>query len=64
MALQPVRGGFGTSLCTEARKLFFEIRLWDADDIIGALAEIYGQFPDDLQAVLPPKRMWTLVLEE
>jgi restriction system protein len=57
-------GGFKTSVYNEARKLFFEIRLWDADDLIEALAESYGQLPDDLQAELPLKRVWALVLEE
>jgi len=57
-------GGFKSSVYQEARTLFFEIRLWDADDLIEALAENYGQLPDDLQAELPLKRVWTLVLEE
>lgn len=57
-------GGFKTSVYAEARKLFFEIRLWDADDLIEALAETFEQLPDDLQAELPLKRVWTLVLEE
>jgi restriction system protein len=57
-------GGFKTSVYDEARKLFFEIRLWDADDLIEALAESYGDLPDDLQAELPLKRVWALVLEE
>ena len=57
-------GGFKSSVYQEARTLFFEIRLWDADDLIEALAETYGQLPDDLQAELPLKRVWTLVLEE
>jgi restriction system protein len=57
-------GGFKTSVFAESRKLFFEIRLWDADDLIEALAETYGHLPDDLQAELPLKRVWALVLEE
>jgi restriction system protein len=57
-------GGFKSSVYVEARQLFFEIRLWDADDLIEALAECYGQLPDDLQAELPLKRVWALVLEE
>ena len=38
-------GGFKRSVLEEARKLFFEIRLWDADDLIVALSECYGQLP-------------------
>ncbi len=57
-------GGFKRSVYEESRKLFFEIRLWDADDLIEALTESYERLPDDLQAELPLKRIWTLVLEE
>ena len=57
-------GGFKSSVYREARTLFFEIRLWDADDLIEALTESYERLPDDLQAELPLKRIWTLVLEE
>jgi restriction system protein len=57
-------GGFKSSVYREARTLFFEIRLWDADDLIEALTDSYEDLPDDLQAELPLKRVWTLVLEE
>ncbi len=57
-------GGFKRSVLDEARKLFFEIRLWDADDLIAALSDCYGQLPEDLQAELPLKRVWTLVPDE
>ena len=57
-------GGFKSSVYREARTLFFEIRLWDADDLIEVLTDSYEQLPDELQAELPLKRVWTLVLEE
>jgi restriction system protein len=57
-------GGFKTSVYNEARQLFFEIRLWDADDLIEALTDSYSDLPDDVQADLPLKRVWTLVLDE
>ena len=57
-------GGFKRSVDAEARKLFFEIRLWNADDLIEVLTDSYEQLPDELQAELPLKRIWTLVLEE
>ncbi len=57
-------GGFKQSVPKEARQLFFEIRLWDADDLLEALLQHYDQLPADLQAELPLKRIWTLVLED
>lgn len=57
-------GGFKQSVFNDARRRFFEIRLWDADDLIQALLEDYEHLPADLQAELPLKRVWTLVLEE
>lgn len=54
-------GGITTPLRNDARKLLFEVRLWDADDLFEALAEHYDRLPDELQAELPLKRVWTLV---
>jgi restriction system protein len=54
-------GGFKQSVIRDARKLFFEIRLWDAGDIVDALMESYEELPADLQAEIPLKRIWTLV---
>lgn len=57
-------GGFKTSAHKEARTLFFEVRLWDADMLIQNLIEYYNKLPDTIQAEIPLKRIWTLVLEE
>ncbi len=57
-------GGFRQSVLGEARPLFFEIRLWDAGDVVASLLEHYDRLPAELQAELPLKRIWTLVLEE
>lgn len=57
-------GGFKESVYREARTLFFEIRLWDSDKLVQALLEHYNELPDDVQAELPLKRIWTLVPEE
>lgn len=57
-------GGFKRGVYEEARKHFFEIRLWDADDLVEQLTDSYEALPDDLQAELPLRRIWTLVLEE
>ena len=57
-------GGFKTTVVEEARRLFFEIRLWDADNLVDALLETYDRLPAELRTELPLKRIWTLALEE
>ena len=56
--------GFKRTVMSEARRHFFEIRLWDASDVISAVQQYYDQFPEILKAELPLKRVWTLVQEE
>jgi restriction system protein len=56
-------GGFKSTVIKEAQRIFFEIRLWDSGDILDALFENYDQLPKDLQAEIPLKHIWTLVLE-
>ncbi len=57
-------GGFKKSVLKEAKQSFFTIRLWDSGDLFRAIARNYDRLPDELQAELPLKRIWTLVLEE
>jgi len=57
-------GGFKQSVDNEARQLFFNVRLWDQGELVRAVLEHYDRLPDDLQAELPLKRIWTLVPEE
>jgi restriction system protein len=57
-------GGFTRSVLNEARQQFFELRLWDAGNVIDELLQHYDQLPADLQAELPLKRIWTLVQED
>jgi restriction system protein len=57
-------GGFKQSVGNEARQLFFNVRLWDQGELVRAVLEHYDRLPDDLQAELPLKRIWTLVPEE
>ena len=48
----------------EARSQFFRLRVWTADDVIDAVTAAYEQLSDDIQAELPLKRIWTVVLDE
>jgi len=57
-------GGYNKAAAKEARNLFFDLRLWTADDIISAIQENYDKLSDDLQAELRLKRIWTLVKDE
>ncbi len=57
-------GGFKTSVLQEARQSFFTIRLWDSGDLLAAILRNHDKFPDELQAELPLKRIWALVLED
>ena len=56
-------GGFKSSVVREARKLFFEIRLWDAGDVVDAITENYDKLPNEIQVELPLRRIWALADE-
>ncbi|MBA2133974.1 restriction endonuclease [Capillibacterium thermochitinicola] len=57
-------GGYKKSVLNEAARLYFEIRLWESDDIIQMLQKYYDQLPEEIKTELPMKRVWTLVLSE
>jgi len=48
----------------EARDDFFEIRIWDAGELLNTVFKYYDKFDDELKAELPLKRIWALVMEE
>jgi restriction system protein len=56
--------GFRGSVTDEARQLFFEIRLWDSDQVLKALFDNYDRLSAELQAEIPLKRIWALVPQE
>lgn len=57
-------GGYRSSVTSAKRSLFFEIRLWTADDVVDAVLANYERLPDDVKAELPLKRIWTLVPDD
>jgi len=57
-------GGFRASVYQEARSKYFQVRLWDAGDLVEALLAQYDRLPEEVQAELPLKRIWTLVAGE
>lgn len=56
-------GGFTGSVLAEAAAGFFSVRLWDAGDLLDAVLAHYDELPRDVQALLPARRVWTLVHE-
>ncbi|HEX7039874.1 MAG TPA: restriction endonuclease [Trueperaceae bacterium] len=54
-------GGFKSSVTNAKRQLFFQVRLWTADDVIDAVLENYDRLSDGTKSELPLKRIWTLV---
>lgn len=57
-------GGFTKALLQEARQSFFQVRLWDAADLVKAIYRTYDKLPAEIQAELPLKRVWVLVVED
>ncbi len=56
-------GGFAGPLLKEARHLHFEIRLWDAGQVVANLLRRYEALSPTLQAELPLKRIWVRMPE-
>ena len=57
-------GGYKQTAIKEARELFFKVRRWDQTDLVRAVQEVYEELDDQLQAELPLKRTWVLVVDE
>ncbi|PKL49804.1 MAG: restriction endonuclease [Planctomycetes bacterium HGW-Planctomycetes-1] len=56
-------GGFKRTVIANARQDFFEIRIWDAGDVVENVLRYYESFPEEIKAELPLKRIWVLVQE-
>lgn len=57
-------GGFKQSVLNEARRLYFQVRLWDSGDVVTNFLQRYSSLPADVQAEVPLKRIWVVVPEE
>ncbi len=57
-------GGFKDSFRTAKREHFFQVRLWDGEDLIENLCAVYDKLPESIQAQLPFKRIWILADQE
>lgn len=57
-------GGVTKALAKEAQRLFFEIRIWDAGEVVKSVQQNYEHLTEDIQADLPLKRIWVLSDQE
>ena len=57
-------GGFKSSVEKEIPHQFFEVRLWDKQELILQLLAVYDKLNDDLRAELPLKRVWMVTLAD
>lgn len=57
-------GGFSGTVPKETATRFFEIRLWNSDDLIQMIQTHYDALSEAIKADLPMKRIWMMVPEE
>lgn len=57
-------GGFNRAVQQESKQSHFSVRLWDSSDLVESIYRNYERLPAEIQAELPLKRVWTLVLED
>jgi restriction system protein len=57
-------GGFNKVVQAESKQGHFTVRLWDSRDLVEAIYRNYERLPAEIQAELPLKRVWMLVIEE
>jgi restriction system protein len=57
-------GGFNRAVLSESKQGHFTVRLWDSSDLVEAIYRNYEKLPAEIQAELPLKKAWMLVVEE
>ncbi|MCR6711424.1 MAG: restriction endonuclease [Demequina sp.] len=57
-------GGYKRTVRIEERRTFFQIRLWDADDLIRELIAVYPQLPAAIRDAIPLTQVWTVVEDD
>ena len=56
-------GGFNRAARKLATEQWFQLRIWDSGTLIEKITENYDRLPEQLQAQLPLKQVWTLAVE-
>lgn len=57
-------GGFNRAVLSESKQGHFMVRLWDSSDLVEAIYRNYEKLPAEIQADLPLKKAWMLVVDE
>jgi len=57
-------GGFNREVEVNARRDYFKIRLWTAEDLVANIQDVYEKLPREFQDRLPMQQIWTLVDKE
>lgn len=57
-------GGFNRAVLQESKQGHFTVRLWNSSDLVGAIYRNYHRLPAEVQAELPLKQVWMLVVED
>jgi restriction system protein len=56
--------GFTSPVRKRVNEMYFQVRLWDRQEIIDNLFAAYDRLPEEITAELPLKRVWMLVPED
>jgi restriction system protein len=56
-------GGYRGTAPRDARRDFFQLRLWDSEALLDEILAVYDKLSSDIQAELPLKKVWQLVEE-
>ncbi len=54
-------GGFKGTVEEEARRDFFRIRLWNAENLVSAIHDVYGKLAKEIQTEIPMQQIWVLM---
>lgn len=57
-------GGFKSSVDKKIPSQFFNVRLWDASDLLEEFFNHYDALDDDIRAEIPLKWVWTVATVE
>lgn len=57
-------GGLTRAAEREVRQQFFQVRVWNSEDVLRELIAVYDKLPGDIRAQLPLKQVWTLVEDD
>lgn len=56
-------GGFTNQALQLARTKWFELRLWDADELVAQVTAVYDHLDREIRARLPLRQVWLSAVE-